>query len=424
MIDELSEPLSISFAPQSILSNMKEFSQRAIEFLFLVFGFSLPFSVAAGFFCMGLITLLTLLGGHYRQLGKIFYSSHIAWAGLAWWLLHSLGWIYSSDTTNALEPWKKATYLAFIPVFMTSLRPAMFQKFLGSFLVGLSIYHLIVHALHLNWIQIGSLQVGGTPFIARIHYSPILVFGILLLIHWQRRWKSERKVLAWILLLSLLVSLISTQGRSGQVLLTILLPLWVLLETHSWKRFLLGLAALLLIGAALFFSVDLFSERYRKIQVDWEAYQTGNIYTSMGQRFHHLGVSWKIFQKSPLFGHGTGSYLKEHDRIYPHYEQNRISINNPHNQFLIMIVQFGLIGIVALLSLFFVQVRAYQKAETHPFRPFLILLPSMFLILCMIDTHLYGVPSLTLFIYMSTILYHPGWEEEEEKEYLAPTHRK
>jgi O-antigen ligase len=389
--------------------------QKGIEILILLFGFSLPLSVAAGFIFMGLIVLLIIFSRSFLGVKTQLCHSPIAWAVFAWWVLHSLGWLYATDHPRALEFWKKATYLALVPFLMTSIRVAILKKAIGAFLLGLTIYHLIVHALQLGWVHFDSLQVGGTPFIARIHYSPMLLFGILLLVHWQRSWKGIRKILAWALIASFLISLVSTEGRTGQILLILILPLWYLFETKNWTIFFLIALGFVLVSSTLFLTMEKFSNRYLQIQQEWYAFQDGDIYTSMGQRFHHYQVAFSIFKNSPFWGHGTGSYRGEHDKLWPEYNVKAMSADNPHNQFLMIMVEFGVIGVFVLIFLFSSLVWGYIKMKNHPFRPILLIFPIMFLLQCLVDTHLYGVPSLTFFIFMTTVLYHPGWGEEMNK---------
>ncbi len=361
---------------------------------------------------MGLIIILSLGSRNLKRIKSRLGASPIVWTVFVWWALHSLGWIYANDHARAFEFWKKASYLALIPLFMITIRAVVLKQALGAFLLGLTAYHFIVHAMQLGWLQFEVLQVGGTPFIARIHYSPMLLFGILLLVQWQRSWKGIKKGLAWVLIGSFFVSLISTEGRTGQILFALIIPFWVLMETRRGGLFLLICLMFFIVGSTLFFSFDRFSNRYTQIKKEWDAFQDGNIYTSMGQRFHHYQVAWKIFKKSAVWGHGTGSYRKEHDKLWPDYRADRINADNPHNQFLMVMVEFGVLGILALMAIFLSLIWSYLNTGQHPFKPLLLILPIMFMLQCLVDTHLYGVPSRTFFIFITTVVYHPGWAEE------------
>ncbi|MEE2923710.1 MAG: O-antigen ligase family protein [bacterium] len=328
---------------------------------------------------------------------------------MAWLTIHTLGILWTNDPYAAFEPWKKAFYLASIPIFMGAFGPKLFKKSLASYILGIVVYHFILHAMHLGLIEFESLKFGGTPFIPRIHYSPLLLFTIFILAHWQKKWSTKYRIASSLLIISLLVSLIIIEGRSGQILFAIIIPFWVLLETRKWIYFWGTVLGIFITLCILFTSLHSFQKRYVQIQEQWDRFQKGDIYSSMGQRFHHIRVCWSVFLKSPVIGHGTGSYRIEHDKVWPIYERGRINYN-PHNQYLMSGVQFGIVGLILFISLFFMQIRDFIKFNRHPFRPMLLILPVMFSLICFIDTHLYGTQTLTMFIYMSSILYHPDWK--------------
>ena len=358
---------------------------------------------------MGLLWLLSIIKAFQGDWKKVFKNTYLSWFGLAWLSLHTVGILWSNDLAASFEPWKKAVYLTSIPIFMGSFGPQLFKKSLASYILGIVVYHFILHAMHLGLIEFESLKFGGTPFIPRIHYSPLLLFTIFIIAHWQKTWSTKYRIASFFLIISLLVSLIIIEGRSGQIVFAIIIPFWVLLETRKWTYFWGTVLVIFITVCILFTSLQSFQKRYIQIQEQWHHFEKGDIYSSMGQRFHHIRVCWKVFLKSPIIGHGTGSYKKEHDKIWPFYERGRINYN-PHNQYLMSLVQYGIIGLILLVSLFVIQIKEFIKFNRHPFRPLLLLLPVMFSLICFIDTHLYGIQTLTMFIYMSSILYHPDWK--------------
>lgn len=387
--------------------------KKISEFLFLIFGISLPFSVALTFFCMGSIFILSIIRGFKFGWSRILKVTPIATFCLGWLSLHLVGIFWAEDTYTALIITKKAAYFALIPIFMGLISHGILKKSLAAYVVGIFTYHLILHFMHLGWIEFDYLQVGGTPFIARIHYSPLLLLAILILIHYHKNWTSTKsRFINFVVICSMIVSLITIEGRSGQILFALLLPIWILLETRNWKYFLSVLFLLTMTTIFLFSQLDSLRHRYTQIESQWDHFKEGDIYSSMGQRFHHINVSWQSFKQSPLVGHGTGSYKSQHDKVWPDYIKGRINYN-PHNQFLMSAVQFGGIGLGYMLLLFVILLQSSAKFPHHPFKPLLILIPIMFFFLCFVDTHLYGVPSLTTFIYLTSILYHPDWSMTE-----------
>jgi O-antigen ligase len=92
-----------------------------------------------------------------------------------------------------------------------------------------------------------------------------------------------------------------------------------------------------------------------------QEYQYGAARTSMGMRFDWWINSVGMIKERPIFGYGTGSFLKEHDKWI---EGTKIQpTDNPHNEYLFIGVQLGLLGLLLFLLLFTAQIIYSYKLE-------------------------------------------------------------
>jgi O-antigen ligase len=57
--------------------------------------------------------------------------------------------------------------------------------------------------------------------------------------------------------------------------------------------------------------------------------------------------SLELITEKPLFGHGTGSFSKEYERIT---STETMKAKNPHNEFLMISVQLGAVGLCIYLG--------------------------------------------------------------------------
>jgi O-antigen ligase len=64
--------------------------------------------------------------------------------------------------------------------------------------------------------------------------------------------------------------------------------------------------------------------------------------SSVSARLYSAKRSLELFLKSPTFGHGLGSHLSPRTRV------------GPHNQYLIIAVEQGIIGLLLYISLLFI----------------------------------------------------------------------
>ena len=78
--------------------------------------------------------------------------------------------------------------------------------------------------------------------------------------------------------------------------------------------------------------------------------------TSSGIRYVMYQSATHIFLKSPIWGHGTGSLREEYRTLSKEdYALNIEGMDNPHNQYLLILVELGLIGLIGFMYLFYSQ---------------------------------------------------------------------
>ncbi len=113
-----------------------------------------------------------------------------------------------------------------------------------------------------------------------------------------------------------------------------------------------GIACIL--TAAYFFSPP-FQGRAHESVNDIHLYEKGENNTSLGQRAKFVQNSFSLIPQHPLIGAGTGSFATEYDSLkgVPAYLQT----HNPHNQYVFVLVQWGVIGLLLLGLLFLVQLK-------------------------------------------------------------------
>ena len=89
-------------------------------------------------------------------------------------------------------------------------------------------------------------------------------------------------------------------------------------------------------------------------------YKQGNFATSVGLRLEFYHNSFKLFKEHPWIGTGTGSFAQDYLAVA---ENKQFATQNPHNEYLNIAVQFGLLGMVILLSLFIVHAWASFRLQ-------------------------------------------------------------
>lgn len=141
------------------------------------------------------------------------------------------------------------------------------------------------------------------------------------------------------------------QGRTGQVVLLAMFCAlaWVAAPT-AWRGRALALVALATV--LLFLSSPLLRDRVASVFTEFAQYSdAGVLTTSTGFRLDMWKNALEMFMTSPLWGHGTASYRVLTEQIYTDAGVCAVSCFHPHNQFLFLAVEFGVLGLVSYVML-------------------------------------------------------------------------
>ncbi|MDD5272119.1 MAG: O-antigen ligase family protein, partial [Methylovulum sp.] len=134
-------------------------------------------------------------------------------------------------------------------------------------------------------------------------------------------------------------------GRRGQVLVVALALLF------AWQCFNVKgrLLAIVLVAVSLALFLG-FSDKAVRLQEGIANTQTylikpepEQVPSSMGLRYGFWQNSLKLMGEKPLLGYGTGSFNKEYQRLVV---DGPLLTTNPHNEFLMIGVQLGAVGLV------------------------------------------------------------------------------
>jgi len=100
----------------------------------------------------------------------------------------------------------------------------------------------------------------------------------------------------------------------------------------------------------------------RKVSAAFSEYRTPRSEqgtTSVGQRLELWSKSIELFKATPVIGHGTGSAKVLLTRELQNQNSSPI-IGNPHNQTLLFAIQWGLVGVVALYTMWMVHLLTFH----------------------------------------------------------------
>jgi len=328
-------------------------AHQAGVFLTIGSGFVIPISTTLTDLFTTLALVCWFLAGHFKTFVEQVRSNPLVRAALLLFLVLGVGMIYTSAPfVDAGHMLKKYRELLFLMVFISFLsteryRTLALQAFALAMVVALvASFYKVIFLLDPLSIDLGL----GSPFKTRIPYSfllAIFAFGIMTHILFKKYPRKYVMALSAIFILVTFNLFFMVNGRTGYVIFY-LLGILLLIQKFKWRA-----TYGLILFVALHFGLSSVSDVYKNrmdetIQNTQNYFKEGNSETAIGQRLEFMINGYRLLTERPVFGHGTGSFKSQYDRLAK-ARGLRLGVANPHNEFLMVGVQTGLIGIGFLI---------------------------------------------------------------------------
>jgi O-antigen ligase len=380
----------------------------------VLLGCSVPVSVAVDNVLLGILLFFWLAGGAYRDKLQSIRNNPVAALALGLWALFVIGSLYSIGTRqDVLDALGKAMRLLLIPVLIYLLRDPVWRErgivaFLGSTLVTLVLSWLLWLGLLSgnDWIK-GS-RLDPAVFKAHITHNVFMAFAAFLLAQAALEAKSLRVRIALGLVCAGAVAnvLLMVPGRTGIV---VLLVLFVYFLGRAFKARGFALAGVVLAALALIVLASPDSMLHRRIMLadeeftQWRAGVPPEPTSSVGLRLEFLENTLEIIGRNPAIGVGTGGFAKAYaDRVGG---TGAPATQNPHNEILLLVVQFGIAGFVFFVGLLVTQWRLAPRLpssfDAAAARAFVLTIAVTSLLSSTLLDHAEGF----FFAYMSGLLF-------------------
>lgn len=321
--------------------------------LTVLLAFAVPISPVATHVVLAALLLCWIASNNIQEKLTLMRRNPVACIAVLLMGMFLLGALYSAGNIKDIaQQLKKMSKLLYIPLIVVTMQEAkwrrlMMNAFVFAMLVTLFLSILKVYA----GLPITNQFTTACVFRDHIYTNLMMAFASFILGHY---WLSAKdfKVKAIIFLLLCLLAyyiLVMSDGRAGYIIYAMS---WALLclQRLPWRWLLVGIVALLcLFGFALTRSTHIQSRTLEAMQ-NYEAFQAGNANTSLGARLQYLSQTWQLSKKRFWLGWGTGSFKK----IYHQHamDENLIITQNPHNEYLNVFFQLGIVGLITLLGFF------------------------------------------------------------------------
>ena len=327
---------------------------------------SIPVSAALDNILLAVLLFFWLTGGAYRDKLAAIRGNPVALMFLALFALFVAGSVYSIGTAKDVQDALiRALRLLLVPALIYLLREREWQdRCLTAFLASM------LATLALSWLLwLGILEGGGwlkgtrlDPVVFKTHitHNVFMAFAAFLLAQRACEAATRRSRIIYGALCAAAMAnvLLMVPGRTGII---VLLVLFVYFLGRVLGARGLAIAGVVLAALAALVLASPESMLHRRITLadeefaQWRAGVPPEPTSSVGLRLEFLQNTLEIIGANPVLGVGTGGFGKAYaDRVDG---TGAPATQNPHNEILLMIVQFGVGGFVLFAGLFVAQWR-------------------------------------------------------------------
>lgn len=334
-----------------------------INYFLIAYAFTLPISKAGTNTFEILILLSWLFQGNFREKFLLYKQNLLLISFFIFLILHIISIPFASSIEFALDYIAKYRHFLIILPIYSSLRKEYLKHILSAFLLGMFVSELLSYGIFFELITYKNiLPSDPSPFMDHVSYSVYLAFTSILLLTRlidQTENNAAIKIFYAIFFLSSTTNLFINGGRTGQVTFIILIFISVF-SSLKCKVSSLAISIGLILGV-LFLSYNFspnFKNRTEQAYIGLEKMIYEDNYKADGftQRVSLWIVGLDDFQDNFLFGKGIGSDTRD----ISFYAKNRgfdpIFLSNfgdHHNMFLITALQFGIVGLLSILFIFY-----------------------------------------------------------------------
>ncbi len=349
-------------------------ADRTARWSAIALGFSIPISVAADNVLLVLVLAGWLAGGAYRDKLLAARRHPVALAALALFGLLLIGTLYGE--ARAGVAWAQAARyldLMFIPIFLFLFRdPATRRHALYALAAALALVLILSCLIKAGIVPANPLTISNTPatspfvFKKSLTHNILMAFAAFLFAWLALQTPAPRARFGWsaLAILAVINATAMVQGATGYLVLAALM-LRCGYSRLGWRGIGIAVAGIVLVVSALLIAPTPFHERIAAIAGEistWRADRPAD--TSAGFRLEFYRNSLEIARAHPFPGAGTGGFEKAYaDQVAG---TAMAPTANPHNEYLNIAIQLGVIGLAALLYLFYCEWRvAAALPATH-----------------------------------------------------------
>ncbi len=393
---------------------MNKVRNQIQQVLFILLGVFIPTSIAITNFILALLALCWIFEGNFKSKFEHIKSSKWMLSIFALIGLYALGMLWGDNHLNAEWQFQRLALLLVFPILATiAISQLTIKRSAMAFLVTAFISALVALAININIISplgeyFSFISINNnSAFIKYNYHNVILALASSLCLYILIEKQSKYRYLLLVFLLIYALSIFTERGRAGQVIFNLSALFYIL---YYNRKHLLRLVALMLLLFSFQYIIYKSTMVYKnRFDVMSNIIQNNGV-VGEGKlediRYVFVKESLSRVLEKPLLGYGTGSFgtiFKAEVKSGHYFDKH----TTPHNQYLYVWFELGVLGLILLLSIFYHQIKELFKKQDGIHR---ILLPLSFMFLMLVDSYFFIFTLTICYIFLYTI--YSKYQEE------------
>jgi O-antigen ligase len=397
------------------------------SYLLMLTAFFLPLTVFGGNLFAVLIFLLWLVKADFKTDFYRLKDNKLVIAVLLYLLVHVVALLWTTDIESGLWTLKKQLKFLFIPIFMLFVKREHVKYYILAFLASMSLSEIWSYGIFFELLPLygGATLIDPIPLMSHITYNPFLTIAIYFLSYYvlfDHSISKLKKFTYGFFIITMSINMFITGGRAGQVMYFAMLVVLIFqyFPKNAFKASSVSLFVLVITSSTFYLNSKIFSDRVDSAVTELSDYKN-HTHSSTGMRISSAINSWSIIKENPVIGVGTGDYKNEFIKASIKNNlklEDKLVIHNPHNMYVLILVQFGLLGLAAILYLFYAQIKIAINSNEEFVKKIGIALPLLYLLIMLSDSYLMVHMTGLLFAFISSFVYK---DYEADKQYRLKT---
>ena len=379
-----------------------------LNYLLVIYAFLLPFNINLSNTLFHLILLLFFFSGNLKEKLHFAFKNRVVQSLILFYFMY-LVWAFSSQHFDwMLWKLKEFKYLFYIIIFLTILQNDFREKILNAFIFSVFLNEIISYLMFFN-IPINFIKTTGFGPLVPFFYTYsqyVLLILIVISVLFYRMLKNKfsntlTKIYSYATFISSSVLIFLLDSKLGYILyFALLFIVFFNTKKHLFKfKYFIGILVGIFITSFLAFN---FSSTF-KMRVSNMYNQVNEVVLhhkftgSTGTRLAWDIIGTEIFLQHPILGAGGFNHIdlaiqKITNLQLPESEKNQLLIfenkitpqmQTLHNEYLDHMIQFGIIGLLILLNIFYSIYK--NKAQDEEFQVLKISLLTLFMLYCFVN---------------------------------------